>query len=88
VQKYLALEGQQLDQDTYFSYFAYCLLSGQVVNLPTKSLLFSADRVLGGDLTQKVSKLINSLRSNQVSNVSQLKTVWETSDPEFLRAEL
>jgi hypothetical protein len=69
VQKYLSIEGQQMDQDTYFSFFAFCLLSGQVLNLPTKFRLFDAERVLGGDLTQKVSKLINALRFHQVSNL-------------------
>jgi hypothetical protein len=45
------MENQNLDLDTYYSYFAYCLLTGQVVDLPTKNLLFEAERVLGGDLT-------------------------------------
>lgn len=45
------MENQQLDLDTYYSYFAYCLLSGYVVVLPNKQLLFDAERVLGGDLT-------------------------------------
>ena len=87
VQTYLALEGKQMDPDTYYSYFACKLLEGKVCKM--SALKFPPDRVLHGvDLTPKVTRLISALRRHQVDSWAKLATVWSESDPNFLREEL
>ena len=58
------------------------------MRLPSKSeALFDADRVLGGDLTARVTRLVSRLRMYNVQSLQALKQMW-LEDENFLKAEL
>ena len=49
--------------------------------------MFDAERVLGGDLTARVTRLVSKLRMFNVHSVQALKQMW-LEDESFLKAEL
>jgi len=58
------------------------------LRLPSKSeVLFDPDRVLGGDLTARVTRLVSRLRMFNVQSLQALKQMW-LEDEHFLKAEL
>ena len=70
--------GGEIDQDSYYSYFAYCLLAGLVFEQLgekelKKQMLFEADSVLNmSNLTSRVTKFISAIRKMQVSSKIRL----------------
>ena len=80
----------EIDLDQYYAYFAFCILSGQVLpELASKDMLklmkYDPQSVLEkSNLTSRVTKLVSSLRKAQVSSKARLITVWLTSDRKYL----
>jgi len=78
VQGKFNVSGGEIDQDSYHSYFAYCLLAGLVMEQLgkkelKKQMLFEPDSVLNmSNLTSRVTKLISALRKMQVSSKGRL----------------
>jgi hypothetical protein len=70
-----------------FAYFAYCLLSGQVLPLPNK-LAFPATQMLeSSNLTSKVTRLIGRLKAAGIESMQKLRSTW-TQDSTYLQQEL
>lgn len=55
---------------------------------PTRSLEYGAIRVLGGDFTARVTRLVFLLKKHSVGSLAKLKQIWLGEDKSFLFAEL